>query len=428
MSRKLPRFLSKEFNGFEIVDIKEYLKEKNIYLHLERIPGTEHCCYRCKTKLANKQGGRYRQSLKHLPLFNFRTKISFWRQKGYCPKCKKIRSEYVDFISEFTPHHTQEYSWWVGKLCEITSVLQASNFTHNDDMTVWRMDFARMKQMLSNYKIPEPRRITVDEVYARKKDKPTDRSKSDKYFTVISDIDTGKVIWVAESRRKEALVQFFLLIGEKACEKIKVVATDDHSSYESAVREYCPKATHVLDRFHIMKNFTEAVNEARKKLHNQLVYENPAFKLTAGKNKWIFLKKASKRTHKETIHISKVLGLNHRVAYLEMIKERMMDFYNAKSRREALNILREVKQWIDEGRFKDLQAWYKNFYRNLKKVLTFFTHPFTTALSEGINNVIKMLKRRAFGYRNMFYFRLKIMQVCGYLNSKFMDMKFQGLN
>ena len=43
----------------------------------------------------------------------------------------------------------------------------------------------------------------------------------------------------------------------------------------------------------------------------------------------------------------------------------------------------------------------------------------TSALSEGHNNVIKMLKRRAFGYRNMEYFRLKIMQVCGYLNSRY---------
>ena len=44
------------------------------------------------------------------------------------------------------------------------------------------------------------------------------------------------------------------------------------------------------------------------------------------------------------------------------------------------------------------------------------------ALSEGINSVIKMLKRRAFGYRNMEYFRLKIMQVCGYLNSRYVPV------
>ena len=40
-------------------------------------------------------------------------------------------------------------------------------------------------------------------------------------------------------------------------------------------------------------------------------------------------------------------------------------------------------------------------------------------LAEGVNNVIKSFKRRSFGFRNMDYFRLKIMQVCSYLNSRF---------
>jgi transposase len=56
----------------------------------------------------------------------------------------------------------------------------------------------------------------------------------------------------------------------------------------------------------------------------------------------------------------------------------------------------------------------------------YFRYRVTSALSEGQNNVIKMLKRRAFGYRNMFYFRLKIMQCCGYLNSRFINIDFSS--
>lgn len=52
----------------------------------------------------------------------------------------------------------------------------------------------------------------------------------------------------------------------------------------------------------------------------------------------------------------------------------------------------------------------------------YFTYRVTSALSEGINNVIKSLKRRSFGFRNMPYFKLKIMQVCGYLNSDYIDI------
>lgn len=61
----------------------------------------------------------------------------------------------------------------------------------------------------------------------------------------------------------------------------------------------------------------------------------------------------------------------------------------------------------------------QKFEQGWATVKNYFRFRVTSALSEGINNVIKMLKRRAFGYRNMEYFRLKILQVCGYLNSRF---------
>jgi transposase len=52
------------------------------------------------------------------------------------------------------------------------------------------------------------------------------------------------------------------------------------------------------------------------------------------------------------------------------------------------------------------------------RLANYFRYRVTSAVSEGINNVIKALKRRAYGYRNMEYFRLKILQQCGYLNSR----------
>ena len=52
-------------------------------------------------------------------------------------------------------------------------------------------------------------------------------------------------------------------------------------------------------------------------------------------------------------------------------------------------------------------------------VAGYYDSPVTSALSEGVNNVIKTIKRRAYGYRNMDYFKMKIMQVCGLLNTNY---------
>jgi transposase len=52
----------------------------------------------------------------------------------------------------------------------------------------------------------------------------------------------------------------------------------------------------------------------------------------------------------------------------------------------------------------------------------YFEYRVTSALSEGTHNVIKSLKRRSFGFRNMTNFKLKIMQICGYLNSDYISI------
>lgn len=70
--------------------------------------------------------------------------------------------------------------------------------------------------------------------------------------------------------------------------------------------------------------------------------------------------------------------------------------------------------------------WHNHLEKGWLTLKNYFKYRVTSALSEGQNKLIKMLKRRAFGYRNMLYFRLKIMQVCEYLNSRFVSLDFSG--
>lgn len=104
-----------------------------------------------------------------------------------------------------------------------------------------------------------------------------------------------------------------------------------------------------------------------------------------------------------------------------------MTFFYAPDEVHARKIFDEVGDWIFQLRFEPLMKWHNNLEAGWDTLRNYFRHRYTSALSEGQNNVIKMLKRRAFGYRNMLYFRLKIMQVCGYLNSRYVSMDFQAL-
>ena len=365
--------------------------------------------------------------LEAMPIMGFRTYVFFWRHKGHCPKCRKARAEAVDFLAKETPHLTQDYAWWIGRICEIAPVSRVGELVNQDETTTWRIDYRRMERMLAYYTIPEVTEISVDEVYARKKARHKGESRNERFFTVVTDLKTHRVIWVSESRSQKGLDLFFTLIGKEGCKKIRLVAMDQHEDYMASVKANCPEAKVVWDRFHLMQNFEVAVNEVRKELHEELEKGSDLKRLSRGKYRYLFLKKDSRRTTEERQHIDDVLKQNERFAKLEIIKERMISFFDQPSAGAAKQVFEEIGEWIWQLNFEPLKRWYRNFEAGWETVANYFIHRITSALSEGINNVIKALKRRAFGFRNMDYFRLKIMQVCGYLNSRYIATSNQLL-
>lgn len=421
---RLPRFLSKHIPGFKIQDLKEWLNKGLIEIYLEQhYPGTKSKCHRCQMPL-ERITGSYKQRLQTMPIFNYKTYLVIKRRKGHCGGCKKIRAEYLDFVCAESPHLTKEYAWWLGRMCEISAVSRAGELVGINKMTMYRLDFARLKRMLQHYKIPKVTRISVDEVYARKKKYGAKESRDKRFFTIICDLDTRRVIWVSESREKQALDEFFKIIGPDRCKEIDVVAMDQHDSYKCSVEEHCPMATVVWDRFHIMQNFNTAVDEDRKWLHRYMT-DGEVKRLTRGKFKRLFVKKAGSRTKVENRHINDILKENQDFVYLELIKEGMHQLYDSKDEWQAREKFIEIGEWIRQcPHFYELKKWWSNFEKGWSVFKNYFYYPVSSSLSEGQNNVIKALKRRGFGYRNMAYFKLKILQVCGFLNSKYVPMEF----
>lgn len=421
---RIPRFLMKGFEGFKIIDLKEWLESRGVIeIYLDREDKYIRKCHCCKTPFNYLAGSKYALTLRHMPMMGYQVEVRTWRYRGFCPKCSRTRAEYMEIISDESPHYTKEYAWWLGRLFEMSAVKKVAEFANEGEMNMWRLDYARMKRMLRVYKIPEITHISVDEVYARKKSKYDGESRNEKFFTIICDLKTRRVIWVSKSRDKKALDEFFIIIGSEACKNIKIVCTDEHDSYEASVNEYCPNAIQIFDKFHILRNFEEAVNDTRKMIHESMPGGSEEKRLSRGKFRFVFLKRASQRTQEDQTHVDSLIAINREFAMLEIIKERFLSFFYAKDAIEAEDIFIEVGELARKMVFDPLTQWWKKAQEKLGKFLRYFENKYTSALSEGVNNVIKMIKRRAFGYRNMDYFKLKIMQVCGYLNSKYVHLE-----
>lgn len=406
------------FQGFSVKDIKEFATDRRVEIHLERNLEETAICNACGLPLGHYHD-QYQMRVKHLRVFDWNVEVHFMRNKYKCDNCKKIRSEWLSWICPTTPNLTMDFAWWLNRLTEITSVKQVSNLYSVDKMTCYKIDMHILQRLFQGYKIPDITHIGVDEVYVRspiqKKDGET---RDDLFFTVIVDLRTHKVIWVSKSRRKEALDIFFELIGKEACEKIEVVATDQHEGYGASVREYCPNASLVWDRFHLLQRFNEALNEERKKESERVKGRDHYRDLLNGKNRFLFLKRAHHRTPKEKEHLEEVVQLNWKIARLELIKEKFHQMYDSKTIEDAELCLHEAYEWAT-----NINAWevvhFLDDIRHSQAFWNYFSHRFTTSVVEGINRAIKGLKWQAYGYKNMAYFALKIMQKLGYLNHKY---------
>lgn len=423
MERKMmPYFVKNIFSGFKVRDLKEWQSKGYIEIFLDKRTSnkTRKCC-RCGEGLVGNRG-KHRMRLEHLPVFNLKTYIYVWREKGHCKRCNKARSEALSFIADETPHLTKEYSWWLGKLCEMSSVKKVSELTGVDNMTLHRLDFTRLKKLVQQYKIPDLKRISVDEVYGRSKKYHAKESRDKQFFTVICDLDSRRVVWVTESRDKKALDEFFNILGPERCEKIEVVAMDQHDPYRASVRDNCKNADVVWDRFHLVQSFENALNEERKDLHSEAPKGSDLKYSACGTFRFLFLKKAKDRTKSEAKHIEQVAKENKLFFYLELIKEKFIHIFNERCEMDALWELSELEEWIMSCQFENLKKWFKHFMDNWHTIKNYFIHRVTSSLSEGQNNSIKALKRRGFGYRNMAYFKLKILQVCGFLNCRYVGI------
>lgn len=418
-------YVMRSFQGFITKDIKEHHHDLHMVFILEPEENRERLCRKCGDVLGRKRG-EYWVEAKHLKVCSWSSAVRFPVWKCECSTCGCIRSELIEFICPTSPHVTMELAWWINRLTGITSVNQVSKLESVDKMTSYKVDKHILARLLQGYNIPEVTHISVDEVYSRgPRQKKPGETRDDLFLTVIVDQRTRKVIWVSHSRRKEALDTFFEVLGEEACKRVKVVATDQHEGYNQSVKQYCPKAKVVWDKFHLLQNFNEALNEERKiEFEKTRASGNELMKLIRGKYRFLFLKQNSQRTKTERVHLQEVMSLNRRMMGLELIKERIHRMFNSRSIKDAQKHFGICYEWACEINAEYIKKWIWSLMDKME-FWQYFEDPYTTSVSEGINRAIKGLKWQAYGYKDMAYFALKIMQKCGYLNYKYLLSNYQ---
>jgi len=140
--------------------------------------------------------------------------------------------------------------------------------------------------------------------------------------------------------------------------------------------------------------------------------------LTNCKQRFVLLKNKNKRTPRQSATLARLCEINQPIYKAMLLTERFLGVYELKTEDEAI---RHIYEWVDDALESGLNpfeeiAW--SMVEKIEYILNWFIAKRSSAISEGFNNKIKRLKRMAYGYKNIEYFKLKIHQHCGYLNPR----------
>jgi transposase len=223
--------------------------------------------------------------------------------------------------------------------------------------------------------------------------------KGHKYMTVITDLETGEVVDVFETRTKEAVLAYFNSIPMKYRKTIKSISMDMWSAYFEAAIESIPDAENkiVFDKFHISQYLNKGVDKVRIEEHAKLSAEqNETLKGT--KFHWLYnFKNIPKRIEDDFKALRK---LNLKTGLAWSIKETFRNIYNYNYKGWAKNFFDKWFDWTKTSELNPMIKVAEMLKRHLPNIITYCDHNITNGKAEAANAKIMSLKRKARGHRN----------------------------
>jgi transposase len=317
--------------------------------------------------------------------------------KVQCQQCGARRRVEVTF-AEPRRRHTHSFERYVSELLTFMTPLDVARHLGISWDLANDIQKHRLGRQFSKPRLKHLRRIAIDEIYLGKKHR---------FVTLVLDLDSGAVVFLGKGKGADALKPFWRRLASSRA-RVQAVATDMSPAYISAVLDHLPQAELVFDRFHIMKLLNEKLTQLRRELYREAA--GPLGKNVLKGIRWLLLKNPEnlEETRDEHRRLERALKLNQPLATAYYLKDDLRQFWEQDSWLAASEFLEDWCRRANASGIRLLQQFAQTLLGHRSGLLAWYHHPISTGPLEGVNNKIKLLQRRAYGYRDLELFRLRI--------------------
>jgi transposase len=368
--------------------------EKNS-IHIKLRPDTRYrpLCSKCKKRVKYIHSYNHR-IVRDLNLIDARSYLSVIYRTVRCRRCGPV----VEELPLMDPYKrvTRRLASYILELCRYMTIKEVAEHLALDWKTVKAIHKRHLQEKFSAKHIGNPKILLVDEIAMR---------KGHTYLTLIADWDEGRILWVGEGRKYETLKEFFDSLTEEQKGSLWAIAMDMWDPYIKAVKECCPHVKIVFDQFHAVSSFNRVIDKVRNSEYRKATQ---AGKQVIKGSKYLLLKNKDHLNGEERPRLKALLELNETLSTVYILKDSLKKLWHYKYPQWAIKALSQWYSIAYESGIKPVISFARTLLRYAYGIINHCVFPIHTSRLEGINNKVKVIKRKAYGFHDIEYFSLVI--------------------
>ena len=356
-------------------------------------------CRRCGRSIDKFHGYDQTITLRHLPIFDRPVWIRIKPKRFQCPHCHKgpTTTQRCEWYDPKSPH-TKAYEHWILREL-VNSTL--SDVSLKRDLSVACIEGIIDRHVLQQVDwstVPALESIGIDEIALKKGHKD--------FVVIVSGVTAQRdkcILAVLPDRKKETVKSFLETIPPHQHASVSQVCIDMNEGYRNAVQETLPDVQVVVDRFHVAKHYRDCADKARKSEMKRLKKTLPEQEYAQLKGAmWAFRKPWTALNESQQLVLLRLFQLAPILQEVYVQREVLTGIFESRIDKAQAEIA--LTRWQERIAALGL-TWFNAFATTLNNwrdnITNYFVRRKTSGFVEGLNNKIKVIKRRCYGIYNL---------------------------
>jgi transposase len=321
---------------------------------------------------------------RHLDMCGLRVEVEYAIWRVDCRACG-VTTEMVPWAAAGSGF-TEPFEDAVAALAQRTDKTTVTRWMRVSWETVGRIIERVVARLAPADRLTGLKRIGIDELSYR---------RHHEYLTLVTDHDTGRVVWASPGKDKDTVLRFFAELGPERTAAIETITMDLSAAFKSAVAEAAPHARVVFDRFHVQRLAHDALDTVRRQ---QWRAAEPDDKDAIKGTRYALQKNPWNLTQPEHEKITVVQRSNKPLYRGYLLKETLADILDRRQVHVARTKLDEWLAWAVRSRLPPFRKLARTIKAHSEGILAYVATGLSNGRAEGLNGKVRTITRRSYGF------------------------------